>query len=226
MRLRLEKVRVLLPDFCLEANLELKKKVTALVGPSGAGKTTLLEVIAGIRMVESARIQLGDRVLTDTQSGLHIPPHHRRIGYVPQDLALFPHLSVGKNLLFGHRRDSRQPLTNPGEMAEILGIERLLDRPIGSLSGGERQRIALGRALLASPELLLLDEPLASLDDALRHRLLPCLARIRDRFDIPWIYVSHNRNEWAALCDEVLFLENGQITTKSPETPPAAIDPA
>jgi molybdate transport system ATP-binding protein len=213
MKLRLHRIRLPLASFTLELDAELAGPVTAIFGPSGAGKTSLLDLIAGLRRPESAFIALGDRVLTDTAARIDVPTHRRAIGYVPQDLALFPHLTVRGNVLYGHRPAATHPEVTLAHVVETLEISALLDRDIGSISGGEKQRVALARALLAAPHLLLLDEPLASLDRPLKARLLPYLRRVRDEFRVPMIYVTHDPEEVAPLCDEVLALEQGRIVT-------------
>ena len=164
MKLLLRNISLPLADFVLEVNVELASQVTAIVGPSGAGKTSLLDLIAGLRRPRSALIQLEERVLTDTACGLFLPPRSREIGYVPQDLALFPHLPVRKNLLYGCKTSlPRGSLFSYEHVVAVLEIERLAGRSVTELSGGEKRRVALARALLTSPRLLLLDEPLAGL---------------------------------------------------------------
>ena len=193
----------------------ITSSVTAICGPSGAGKTSLLDLIAGLRRPESAFIQLDDRVLTHTAAGTRVPARHRQIGYVPQDLALFPHLSVRKNLLYGCRPESEPNqghLFSFAHVTAVLEIESLTDRRVNNLSGGEKQRVALARALLASPRLLLLDEPLANLDDALKAKILPYLTRIRDEFRLPMLYVTHDLDEVQALGAPVLRLDRGKLT--------------
>lgn len=215
MKLTLRNIRLPLADFTLALDAEMSAPVTGIFGSSGAGKTSLLDLIAGLRRADSAHIALGETVLTDTAARTFIPTHRRAIGYVPQDLALFPHLSVRENLLYGHRDKTTLALA---QVAEILEIQSLLDRSISAISGGEKQRIALARALLAAPRLLLLDEPLASLDYPLKHRLLSYLRRIREEFQIPMLYVAHDPEEIAALCDEVFVLEKGRITMSGTAT--------
>ncbi|HTH47895.1 MAG TPA: ATP-binding cassette domain-containing protein [Candidatus Limnocylindria bacterium] len=217
MSLQLQNIRVRLADFVLEIDVELHAHVTALFGPSGAGKTTLLDTIAGLRPPLSAVIRLDGRTLTDTGSRVSVPPHRRAIGYVPQDLALFPHLSVGENLRYGQppRAEGQGPFSLV-QITGLLDLGGLMARRTGQLSGGEKQRVALGRALLSAPRLLLLDEPLASLDTGLKGRILPYLRRIRETFPIPILYVSHDAGEVAALCDEVLTLDGGRITGREP----------
>lgn len=207
MKLVLRGIRCPLAHFTLELDLEIARDVTALFGPSGAGKTTVLDLIAGLRRSPSAYIELDGRVLTDTSARREVPARHRHIGYVPQDGALFPHLSVRGNLLYG----SKGEWADLERVTEVLDIGHLLDRRIGGLSGGERQRVALARALLSSPKLLLLDEPLASLDEELRTRVLAYLKRVRDEFRVPMLYVSHARSEVVELCEEVLILERGTL---------------
>jgi molybdate transport system ATP-binding protein len=182
---------------------------TALFGPSGAGKTTLLEIIAGLRRPESGRVVLEDRALFDAATRASIPPSHRGIGYVPQDLALFPHLTVRGNLDYG------RPANDDDEFFDIvvqrLEIGALLGQRPAALSGGEKQRVALARALVARPRLLLLDEPLTGLDAPLRERILPFLQRVRDEFRVPTLYVTHNADEVMALCGQVVVIESGRI---------------
>jgi len=216
MTLLLKNISLPLAGFILELSAELRSQVTAIFGPSGAGKTSLLDLIAGLRRPHSAFIQLEDRVLTDTASRVKVPPRCRQIGYLPQDLALFPHLSVRGNLLFGHQPGSELNRCFSFEhVVEVLEIGSLVHRNVTDLSGGEKQRVALARALLTSPRLLLLDEPLASLDRSLKARIIPYLARIRDEFRLPMLYITHDREEVLALCDEVLVLKRGKITGRT-----------
>jgi molybdate transport system ATP-binding protein len=217
MQLLLQNISLPLAEFVLEVNLELSCQVTAIFGASGAGKTSLLDLIAGLRRPASALIQLDGRALTDTARGLALPPRRRGIGYVPQDLALFPHLSVRQNLLYGCKAAPRDgSLFSFEHVAAVLEIQPLAGRSVTALSGGEKQRVALARALLTSPKLLLLDEPLASLDGALKARIIPYLARVRNEFRVPMLYVSHDRQEVQALCDEVVELERGKVLRRVP----------
>lgn len=212
MNLLLKNVSLPLAEFSLEIDLEICQQVTAIFGPSGAGKTSLLDLIAGLRQPRSARIQLGDNILIDTTTHTNIPTRHRHIGYVPQDLALFPHLSVQQNLLYGCKTDgTADSLFSYEHVTRVLEIGSLVQRRVTNLSGGEKQRVALARALLTSPKILLLDEPLASLDTILKSKILPFLARIRDEFHVPMIYVTHDWAELQALCSEVLIMERGRI---------------
>jgi molybdate transport system ATP-binding protein len=213
MNLLLQNISLPLADFTLEIDAQLQCQVTGIFGPSGAGKTSLLDLIAGLRQPASARIALNDRVLTDTAAGVVMPPRLREIGYVPQDLALFPHLSVRQNLLYGHRNGRETgPLFGFEHVTEVLQIQPLTARGTGDLSGGERQRVALARALLTSPRLLLLDEPMASLETGLKAKIIPYLRRVRDEFQLPILYVTHDEQEVLALCDEVLEIQRGRMT--------------
>ena len=194
--------------FTLEVHERLEGRVTVLFGPSGAGKTTILEAIAGLRRPVRGRIALNGRDVFNADARVDVPPHGRHVGYVSQDVSLFPHLNVRRNLLYGQRRGGR---LDPGTVTAMLEIEPLLDRGIGGLSGGEKQRVALGRALMSAPEILLLDEPLAAVDVELRRRILPYLERVRDEVGVPMIYVTHDREEARRFADRVLLLERGAI---------------
>lgn len=212
MKLALTEISVRLPEFTLSVTADFTAPVTGLVGPSGAGKTTLLDVIAGIRRPERGRIVLNETVLLDTAQKECAPARARRIGYVPQDLALFPHLSVRQNLLYGCKPGTRiNSLFSFEHVVLVLEIGPLIERDIRELSGGEKQRVALARALLSSPKLLLLDEPLSSLDAKLKAQVMQYLMTIRDEFHVPMIFVSHAAQEVSALCDQVVTLESGRI---------------
>lgn len=186
--------------------------VTALFGPSGCGKSTVLAAIAGLLRPQHGRITLDGVALVDTAAGVFLPPERRRCAVVFQDARLFPHLSVETNLRYGLRRAPRDA-TGPSfeEVVALLGLAGLLARRPGRLSGGERQRVALGRALLARPNLLLMDEPLAALDAARRAEVLPFLARMRDAARIPILYVTHALDEVDALADRLVLLEGGRV---------------
>ncbi len=211
----LSRLRLPLAHFTLEVDVVLSGRVTGIFGASGAGKTSLLEIIAGLRRPMAGAVRIDGVVLTDFSTRTFVRPERRAVGYVPQEGALFPHLSVRKNLLYGFSGNHARPTGLTFEhVTGILEIAALVERRIQTLSGGEKQRVALGRALLASPRLLLLDEPLAGLDAPLRDRLLPYLARVRDEFAIPMIYVTHSPDEVLALCDDVVILCQGKIETR------------
>ena len=199
--------------FAMTLAARIEARTTAIFGPSGAGKTTALDVIAGLRRPIRGRIAVGGLVLLDTKVGVDLPPRQRHVGYVPQDVALFPHMNVRRNLLYGSHPGISPDLARVVEMLEIDG---LLDRRVSALSGGERQRAAIGRALMSGPSLLLLDEPLAAVDVPLRKRILPYLERVRDALRIPIIYVSHDRDEVRALADHVLLIESGKLIGSGP----------
>ncbi|CAA9526301.1 MAG: Molybdenum ABC transporter ATP-binding protein ModC [uncultured Sphingomonas sp.] len=182
-------------------------RVTALTGPSGVGKTTVLNMIAGSIRPGRGRIAVGGRLLFDSARGVDLPPEERRCGYVFQDDRLFPHLPVRRNLLYGHRlapAEARQ--TDPGEVIDLLGLQPLLARRPRTLSGGEARRVAIGRALLSGPAFLLLDEPLTSLDPGRREDILSAVERIRDRFALPILYVSHQEAEVERIAGQVVTM--------------------
>ncbi|MCW0234376.1 MAG: molybdenum ABC transporter ATP-binding protein [Ferrovibrio sp.] len=201
--------------FRLDARFACAPGLTALFGRSGAGKTTLVNAIAGLLRPDRARIAINGRALVDTQAGIFMPPHRRRIGYVFQDGRLLPHFSVRANLLYGRffagAASGRADAIGFDHVVDLLGIRHLLARRPGTLSGGEKQRVAIGRALLSRPELLLMDEPLAALDAARKEEILPYLERLRDELKLPIVYVSHAIPEVTRLADTVVLLSEGQV---------------
>ena len=201
-----------LGEFSLKLTFEATGGATALFGPSGAGKTSAVNMIAGLVTPDRGRIALDDSVLFDSAARINVPTHRRRIGYVFQEGRLFPHLTVAQNLDYGRWMSSIP--ADPAERERIvalLEIGGILKRRPGHLSGGERQRVAFGRALLMKPRLLLLDEPLASLDRARKLEILPYLARLRDQAKVPMIYVSHQAGEIQKLCSQVVRIEDGRV---------------
>jgi molybdate transport system ATP-binding protein len=198
--------------FDIDAAFETDSPATALYGPSGSGKTTILSMIAGLRTPDEGFIRLGDAVWFDSRSGAAVAPEHRGIGYVFQQHLLFPHLSVRDNLLFGwKRRPGSAAAMNPDRIIEVLALNELLDRKPATLSGGQHQRVALGRALLCAPKLLLLDEPLASVDDDLKANVLGYIEQILHDWRIPTLYVTHNAAEVRRICEWAVRLDAGRI---------------
>lgn len=210
-------VRLPRDRFVLDIDVSSDDRVIGIFGPSGSGKTSLLEVVAGLERGAAGRITIAGKTWLDSAQAVFMPPEARRVGYVPQDALLFPHLDVKRNLLAGARRARR--LARPVEqtlasVSATLGLEPLWPRAVANLSGGERQRVALGRALCSAPELLLLDEPLSALDMPLRRRLLGFIRRVREDFDIPMLVVSHDPTEVQALCDSVVVLREGCVVAR------------
>lgn len=205
-------IRKHIGDLNLHVAFNSDGPVTGLFGPSGAGKTTLVSMIAGLVRPDSGRLSLGDEVLFDSEKRIDVPAHRRRIGYVFQEGRLFPHMTVARNLDYG--RWMAGLAHDPAEFARIvsmLDIDPLLQRRPGKLSGGERQRVAIGRALMLKPRLLLLDEPLASLDPARKNEIMPYLLRLRDEVGIPMVYVSHYARELKRIANVVVRLEAGCV---------------
>lgn len=202
-----------LGEFSIEARFASEGRVTGLFGASGAGKTCLINMIAGLLRPDRGIIAVDGEVLDDTAARLHVPAHRRRIGYVFQDARLFPHLDVRQNLDYGRRMNRlTDDAAARARITDLLDIGGLMDRRPGKLSGGERQRVALGRALLARPRLLLLDEPLGSLDEERKVEILPYLVRLRDEASIPMVYVSHDAGEMRQLATQVVMLKRGRVT--------------
>lgn len=203
--------------FTLRASFTTSKKVTGIFGISGSGKSTLLESVAGLRRKASGRIIFGKETWQNSSTGLFVKPEKREIGYVPQDSLLFPHMDVEANLLAGvsraQRNSSHWEKTND-TVLKVLHLSPLLKRRVNSLSGGEIQRVALGRALCSGPQMLLLDEPLASIDLALRYQILPFLQKICEQFQLPILMVSHDPIEVQALCDDLIVLREGKVIAR------------
>jgi molybdate transport system ATP-binding protein len=201
-----------LGDFALDARFESDGRITALFGRSGSGKTSLINIIAGLIRPDRGRVVVDGEALVDTESGIFVPKHRRRVGYVFQEGRLFPHLSVKQNLLYGEWFTARtHRYERLDHVVELLGLGALLARKPASLSGGEKQRVAIGRALLASPRLLLMDEPLASLDEARKLEILPYIERLRDVTRIPIVYVSHSIPEVTRLATTVAVMSDGRV---------------
>ena len=211
--IELHDVKLPLARFPLRVSATLVGPAIAILGPSGSGKTSLLETIAGLRRKASGRIQIDGEVLMDSAAGTFLPPERRRIGYVPQDACLFPHLDVRRNVRFG-MRGGREAVFD--EAVAILEIAPLLARFPSTLSGGERQRVALARAIATQPRLLLLDEPLAAVDRELKERILPYLLRVKEALGIPLLYVTHNTGEADAVAEEALLLREGGVELQGP----------
>jgi molybdate transport system ATP-binding protein len=202
-----------LGEFSVEASFVSEGPVTGLFGASGAGKTSLINMIAGLLRPDRGTIAIDGETLDDTAGRNHVPAHRRRIGYVFQDARLFPHLDVRQNLDYGRRMNRlADDAAQRKRVTDLLDIGHLLDRRPGRLSGGERQRVALGRALLAQPRLLLLDEPLGSLDEERKEEILPYLVRLRDEAAVPMVYVSHDAGEMRQLATRIAMLKRGRVT--------------
>src|SRR6202790_3982868 len=202
-----------LGEFSLQATFASEGRVTGLFGASGAGKTSLINIIAGLLRPDRGTIIVDGETLDDTAAHIHVPAHRRRIGYVFQDARLFPHLDVGQNLDYGRRMN--RLADDPAQrkrVTDLLDIGGLLDRRPGKLSAGGRQRVALARALLSNPRLLLLDEPLGSLDEGRKVEILPYLVRLRDEAGIPMVYVSHDAAELRQLATQIVMLRGGRVT--------------
>ncbi len=202
-----------LGEFTVEAAFTSEGRVTGLFGASGAGKTSLINMIAGLMRPDRGTISIDGETLDDTSARSHVAVHRRRIGYVFQDARLFPHLDVRRNLDYGRRMNHlAEDNALWQRVTELLDIGHLLDRRPGKLSGGERQRVALGRALISQPRLLLLDEPLGSLDEERKEEILPYLVRLRDETGVPMVYVSHDPSEMRKLATQIAIIQRGRVT--------------
>lgn len=210
-------IRHRLGAFELNAAFESSGRLTALFGSSGSGKTSLVNIIGGLIRPDQGRIVADGRVLVDTAKRLVLPKHKRSIGYVFQDARLFPHMTVSQNLRYGRFfTPASQRYSDMDGVVDLLGIGHLLDRRPGALSGGEKQRVAIGRALLASPRLMLMDEPLAALDDSRKAEIMPYIERLRDETKIPIVYVSHSIAEVARLATDMVVLDRGNVAATGP----------
>jgi molybdate transport system ATP-binding protein len=206
-----------LRSFKLQADFQTSGPLTVLFGPSGCGKTTVINAIAGLLRSGDSRIVCGGTVLADSNLGIWVPPHLRQVGYVFQEARLLPHLSVSQNLKFGQWfTPAKTRYANHDNVVELLGLGPLLDRRPRQLSGGEKQRVAIGRALLQSPRLLLMDEPLASLDEARKQEIIPYIERLRDEARVPIVYVSHALPEVIRLATDVVLMSQGQVVASGP----------
>lgn len=210
-------VRHAFPGFRLDADFKAPPGITVLFGRSGSGKTTIVNTVAGLLMPTAGRIASGDWTLLDTDRGIRLKPHRRRLGYIFQEGRLFPHLTVRQNLAYGAWFAPRgAPREDMGRVVDLLGIGHLMGRRPGALSGGEKQRVAIGRALLAAPRLILADEPLAGLDEARKAEILPYFERLRDEVNVPVLYVSHSASEVARLATTVVALDSGCVVAQGP----------
>ena len=198
-------------DFYLKTKFNADIGITAIFGPSGAGKSTLVNLIAGLMKPNNGYIKIFDELIFDSEQKINIPVNKRGIGFVFQDARLFPHMKVEANLKYSHRFGRRGQLRSFSEIVEVLNLEGILNRLPGNLSGGEKQRVAMGRALLSNPKILILDEPLAGLDEGLKAEVIPYLEFLRDNFNLPILYISHSQSEVARLSDKIVVLEKGII---------------
>ncbi len=210
-------IRKRLGTFALDVRFEARQGLTALFGRSGAGKTSVINIIAGLVEPDDGHIAVNGSTIVDTARQLSLPMHRRRIGYVFQEGRLFPHLSVRQNLLYGRWfTGDRGTSADVDRIVGMLGLGLLLDRRPAGLSGGEKQRVAIGRALLSNPRLLLMDEPLASLDEARKQEILPYIERLRDSSDVPIVFVSHSVSEVARLATTIILLADGRVAAAGP----------
>jgi len=209
MTLLIAGLRLPLAHFDLDVSAQAAGPVIGIFGPSGAGKTSLLDTIAGLRTPREGRIRVGDIVLDDRALRIRVPARDRRVGYVPQENALFPHMTVLQNVRYG--AGSESIAQSIAHVVDVLEIGHLLPRNVTTLSGGEQKRVALARALVALPRILLLDEPLAGLDRPLHRRIAAYLLRVRDEIRVPMLYVTHDPEELLAIADETLVLDRGRI---------------
>ena len=203
-----------LPDFLLDISFSIKNNILVLFGPSGCGKTTTLRCIAGLTPMEEGEISLGNRYFFSTKENICLPPQKRKIGFVFQDYALFPHYSVEKNILYGVKITEEGVKQRFIDLLSLLKIEHLVDRSPNTLSGGEKQRVALARALITEPEILILDEPLSALDSTTRKELQEELKKLHSIWKIPFLLVTHDYEEATYLGDQIILMDQGQVTTE------------
>jgi molybdate transport system ATP-binding protein len=204
-----------LPDFLLKIHFSIERDILVLFGPSGCGKTTTLRCIAGLLRPDAGRIVYDGQVIFDSAASVFVPPRHRQVGYMVQDFALFPHMNVRKNIWYGVKQHDRETIAMYEKLINILKIEHLAKRYIDQLSGGEKQRVAMARALMAKPRILLLDEPLSSLDKETRLELQAELKDMQKLWGIPFIIVTHDPDEAKAMGTQVLFIENGRRNNRA-----------
>lgn len=204
------RIKKILPDFDLEMDFEVKNNITVLFGPSGCGKTTTLRCIAGLERPDAGKIMLDDQSFFSSVEKIFIPPRERGVGYMFQDYALFPHMSVESNILYGVKKKDNTSQQLYRELIYLLKIEPLIHRGIKQLSGGEKQRVALARALMANPKILLLDEPLSALDSETRLELQDELKNMQSIWGIPFIMVTHDREEAEKLSDQTIYMNKGK----------------
>lgn len=205
-------IRHQLGNLSLDADFTSNGRLTAIIGPSGSGKTSIVNIIAGLLKPDHAKVSVSGNVLVDTDHSIAVPVHRRHVGYVFQDARLFPHMTVGQNLSYGQKKAGNLNSAGADRILTMLDLRHLTTRKPGQLSGGEKQRVAIGRALLSSPRLLLMDEPLASLDAARKAEILPHIEQLRDSFQIPIIYVSHAMAEVSRLATDVVVMQAGRMT--------------
>ena len=198
-------------SFSVEMTERSEARALALFGPSGSGKTTVIEAIAGLRTPARGTIAIGEHVLFSRDRHVNLPARDRRVGYVPQDVLLFPHLDVRQNVLYGAARGEADSGANLDSLLELLELSELMNRRVTSLSGGERQRVALARALMSGPDVLLLDEPMAAVDLPRRRRILDALLKIRDELHVPLVYVAHSPEEVVRIADRVVVMDSGRV---------------
>ena len=215
MKLAIRHLSLRLHQFTLGVDVDIQHACTAIFGPSGAGKTSLLETVAGLRKPDSAKISFNGQLFDDSGRNYSLPVRLRKLGYVPQYDSLFPHLSVRRNLAYGSNGKRKDHTLESHHIIDFLEIGHLLDRHVHSLSRGENQRVVIARALLSAPQLLLLDEPLTSLDAKLKNAILEQLQALHSEFGIPVLFVTHDPAEAIAICEEVLLLQAGRITARS-----------